>query len=1233
MPPYDHKSLVANRERGNKHDALCTTSNGSGCIHVLRTMRRFVVVLAALGVLAWCVASVQAVNSITYAIPEFRGVYQASAIPIDLTYQYDGSAPTLAYFFFFSQSSSKVTTMVLNATAVFTGGAGSYHNLVFTFDAAAPTDSPYIVSSYNPTAPGGILPDGDYDITMGVRFSGDSTVTNSSSTLFTIDGVTGTPLLISPTLGVNDVFTGTTVSAQFRVPELPDLDSLRLKLYGIGPSAGLFFNLSLSFGIVFPSTTYLVSFNINNPTASSTVSAISGTGSIVPEGRYKFEFEYQDASGNPPKNASYSPVTIDTYTQAPSLTGWVTNGLYGNPSTIAYTLPEAPFPGSVTIQFYDLARETVVKYMQMVNDMSVSYSWNRNTYASNPPVVAELVLSMGLTDGLYDISLGYSDAASNPKNESIAYNVRFDAVTQPPTILSVVQTIASTLVTVSFKLPEQPYGNTATIVFTHNTTPSKSRTIIASVTQPYTLGSTITARINATNGLQYSEIVSMTPSTTLLEGAYTVQIKYQDLVPNPESLSASIPFSVDYTTLPITSSLPATGYSYSTPFVISCNVPDTPLNGQVTLRFKRSGESDIVLVMSVPTAGGKTFLIHTADVESSANVVSSTSSTLPDDTYDALTFTYQDAIQNPVATSSTGSFTIDTVTQPCTILLPTTGSEIDPVFNITYKLGEQALGTSEGLVIQMVGADTYILELASAVKTGGVWHSFALDSSSPTSSFAVDSGSSFPLGGYTLVMRYYDAVGNDAVTCTVSALSMEAASANPQLISPASHSQHANTMLVKYKLRSNLTSEPDALQLVMTGTLGSYTLDFHPVAHTPIGVELQFQVNLLDLTTVANISSVTGGVLVAEDIYTVTLRADSLDFGVYGTDDSSNVLVDRTTLAPVVISPVPTLVAANAYTNLLHVVFELPETPLANRTQVVILNQAQPSETVVFDVEGAALYNFALLRVVDNTLQVDHSNKLWTLNTTATEFTWPVAVNVTIKYHDQYSNPLAEATVSGVLVTGNATVNTTVVVVGGGSGGGGGAGSGGGYDNDSRVMFASSMYDALSIALLLGGVFLYVCACLVDSWVLLLEVRYTRLGHRSGYTQILLNTARCAATYLVLYAVYDAHDEGKTGVAKRSGAAVWLLATAFVVLVGEMMLRISSKGVFVQAANIVTCVAFVALASFVVVAKAHGIILIGVVACVLAAAAAAPAMAEPRGIILAGAWVLLLVAAAANYHQ
>lgn len=1193
-----------------------------------RTVILFVIYCLAAGAL------VEAADSIAFTVPEFRGVYRTVEIPITLQYEYNGSPPLAAYFFYFNQITAKITTITLNTTAVFSESAGSSHELSFTYNGFDILSSPYFTGSSNASHPTGST---DFDLTIGVRFSASSsTITNSSSQLHTFDGETGIPTLVDPALGVNDVFTGHVLSAHFRVPELPDLSTLRLKLYGLGALSGHVYNLTLSFGLVFPSTTYLVSFDARNPTASSTVSAISGTGSTIPEGQYTFEFSYQDAVGNPAKSASYSPVKYDTYTQAPSLTGWVTNGLYGNPTTIAYTLPEAPYPGSVTIAFYDIARETIVKYMQMVDDLSVSYSWNRNIAAANPPVVAELVLSMGLTDGLYDISLGYSDAASNVKNESIAYNVRFDSVTQAPTLTSVVQTIASTLVTVSFKLPEQPHNNRVTIVFTHSTTPSKSRTIIANVTQPYTLGSTITARINATNGLQYSEIISMTPSTTLLEGSYTVQVSYQDLVPNPVALSSSLGFSVDYTTSPITYTLPATGYSYSSPFVITCNVPDTPLSGQVTLRFKRTGESDIVVVMSVPTSGSKTFQLNTADVASSANVVSTTSSTLPDDTYDSLTFTYQDSLQNPSATTTTGSFTIDTVTQPCTLLLPASGSEIDPVFNVTYKLGEQALGTAEGLVIQMVGADSYTLELASVVKTGGVWHTFLLDSSSPTSSFAVDSGSSFPLGGYTFILRYYDAVGNTPVTCLATGLSMEAASANPQLISPASNSQHANTMLIKYKLRSNLTTEPDALQLVLAGSTNTYTLDFHPIAHSPIGVELQFTVDLLDLTSVANLSSVAGGVLVAEDTYIVTMRADSLDFGVYGTDERINVLVDRTTLAPVITSPITTVIETHAYTDVLPVVFELPETPLANDTQVVLVNQQQPTQTLVFDVQGAALYNFALLRVTGNTLVVDHSNQVWTLNT-GTELTWPVYLNVSVQYRDQYANPVAVTTVSGVLMTGNATVNATLEVVVSGTGTGG-------YDSDSRVLFASSMYDALSISLLLSGVFAYICMCLVDSMFAQRGVKYHNLESDSvSPLQLMTGMVRTACTGLVLVALYRANDERETGVSDREEALPWLVSTGVVALVGEIVLplvqpggmsaeSVSSRTMYGTLAQACVFVAFVSMTAFTMVSKAPGVVFAGSVACAVALGSMATSAPEQRYTLMASAWVLLLITAAANYN-
>lgn len=1170
-----------------------------------------------------------ATNSITYTIPEFRGVYLASAVPVTLTYQYDGSPPTLSYFFFFSQSTSKITTMVLNSTAVFTGSAGSDHELSFTFDASAPTASPYIVSSYNPATGGSALPDGDYDITIGVRFSGSSTVSNSSSTLFTIDGVTGDPLLISPASGLNDVFTGFTVSAQFRVPELPLLSSLRLKLYGVGELTGHVYNLTLSFGIVFPSTTYLVSFDIRNPTASSTVSGISGTASTIPEGVYTFEFSYQDASGNAPKSVSYSPVTIDTYTEKPNLIGWVTNGVYGNPTTISYTLPEAPYTGSVTIAFYDLARATTVKYMQMVDNLSVSYSWNRNVAASNPPVVAELVLSAGLTDGLYDISLGYSDAASNPKNESIAYNVRFDSVTQAPTLVSVTWSPATQTVSCTYRIPEQANNNRITLTFTHNSISAHNRVFVVAVPQPYTVNTNVVAQVKVTDPLFYAEIISMTPETAIVEGAYTAQVSYQDSVPNPAALSASLGFGVDYTTQPITNSQPATGYTYTTPFVLAFTVPEAALNSRVTATFKRTGLDDIVVVLSVTSSGYKTFQLVTSNVPSSANVISSTSTTLPDDVYTSVQYSYQDTYANPLATTTTGTFTIDTVTQPCTILLPAADTQIDATFNVTFRLGEDAQGTAEGLQLQFVADEVYTLELATAVKSGGVWHTFAVSNENPTSSFAVASGDVVPLGGYTVILRYKDAVGNAAYTCSVAGVSIEASSANPQLISPATNSQYSDTMLIQYKLRSNLTNSSDALQLVFEGTQYSYALAFHPIAHSPIGVELQFVVDLLSLTTAPNISSVTGGNQVHEDVYTVTLCADSLDFGVVGKDDSSNVIVDRTTALPVVSSPITAVTAADGYDQIVPVVFELPELPLVNSTKVKIVDAANQAHSLVFDVVGSKQHCVALLTIAANQFAIEHSNCLWVLNAPATfVFAWPATLNFTVEYHDQYSNPLASTTITDVLVTGNVTANATSTT----------AVAGDVYASDSRVFFGKGRFNAVTTALLVGSMFVYVCASMITGMLVHVGDSYERLTDTQGagtekVLEVMTNGAKVLCHAAVLYVLYETHNEQSTGVDLDKAVLPWLIVTGVVALIGEAMLRTTMTAFQTTVFNSFVFVAFVSMAAFAMVGKAPGIVGIGVASCVAAACAVPRYFAESRPFLLSISWLGLLVVTAAHYNR
>lgn len=1191
-------------------------------LRVYRKMRVLLLVLLFSCVILGGTAS-DAANSIAFTVPVFRGVYIASAVPVTMQYEYTGpNPPPSAYLFFLWQSNGQVTTCPMNTTAVFTGSAGSSHELSFTFNAATPAaSSPYISAC-------SALPDGSYDISIGVRFDGSPTITNTSSQLFTIDGVTGIPTLVLPASGTN-VFTGHIVSAQFRVPELPSLSSLRLKLFGTGALAGHVYNLTLSFGVVFPSTTYLVSFDIRNPTASSTVSAISGTGSTIPEGVYTFEFSYQDASGNDRASASFSPVKIDTFTQAPSLTGWVSNGRYGNPTTVAFTLPEAPFSGSVIISFYDVARAAFVKYIQFYDDQSVSYSWNRNAQVwPTWPFQKELVLSAGLTDGLYNIELGYSDTASNPKNTSTAYNVLFDSVTVAPVAVSVTWTPATETITATFRLPEKPYNNRATVTFTHNSISGYNRVVVFAIPTSYTPNTNIARQIKVTAPYFYADVISISPNTTILEGSYTAQVSYQDLVLNPAAFSSSLAIGVDYTTLPITNSQPATGYTYTTPFVLAFTVPESPLNGRVTATFKRSGHADIVVVLSVTSSGAKTIQLTTSNIASSPSVVSTTSSTLPDGVYTMLQYSYQDVYANPVATTSTGTFTVDTVTQPCTILLPAADTEIDAIFNVTFKLGENAQGTTEGLQLQFVADLVYTLELATAVKAGGVWHSFSVNSENPTSSFAVASGDVVPLGGYTVILRYKDAVGNAAYTCSVAGVSIEAASASPQLISPPSNSQYSDTMLIRYKLRSNLTNSSDALQLVFEGSQHSYALAFHPIAHSPIGVELQFVVDLLSLTTAPNVSSVTGGNVLLEDVYTVTLCADSLDFGVVGKDDSINVRIDRTTLPPDVASPITTDETAEAYEDLVPLVFELPEAPYANSTRVTILDTASPSHSIVYAVTGSSRNCVALLRVIANVFSVVHTNCPMALQQVpAFTFAWPATLNVSVAYQDQYSNPVASTTVPHVVVTGNKTANGTAVVSVSGDDV---------YARDSRVFFGKGRFDVTTTALLVGGVFVYVCATMTAALLVYANGSYQRLLEQdAGSTkalEVVVNSAKVMCHVAVLYVLYETHEEDRTGIDHENAVLPWVVVTGTIALLGEAMLRTTMNSFQTTVFNSFVFVAFVSMAAFSMVGKGPGIVAIGAASCVAAAVAVPQYFAESRAFLLSMSWVGLLVITAANYN-
>jgi len=128
----------------------------------------------------------------------------------------------------------------------------------------------------------------------------------------------------------------------------------------------------------------------------------------------------------------------DTETESPTLTAPATSTSTIPPSmVVTYTLPEAPFSGSVTMNFNDGGSNNVT--LTMDNDQTVSFTLNLLNIGASTEVTSST--SNTIPDGTYTVTLAYQDALSNPAATAVSTSV---VITTPVASSSSSSSAAST---------------------------------------------------------------------------------------------------------------------------------------------------------------------------------------------------------------------------------------------------------------------------------------------------------------------------------------------------------------------------------------------------------------------------------------------------------------------------------------------------------------------------------------------------------------------------------------------------------------------------------------------------------------------------------------------------------------------------------------------------------------------------------------------------------------------
>jgi hypothetical protein len=161
---------------------------------------------------------------------------------------------------------------------------------------------------------------------------------------------------------------------------------------------------------------------------------------------------------------------------------------------------------------------------------------------------------------------------------------------------------------------------------------------------------------------------------------------------------------------------PTTGIASTNNFTFSYLLPEAPTPSSVHLTFTNLS-STVVADLTLSDLTSASFSLNLANIVPSANIASTTSSTVPDGNYN-IQLSYRDALGNPVTNSSTTAITVDSVT------IPLTNSNLPvPVFDtntlsiqLSYTLEEAPLPTSANLIFQSA-SDTITLTLNNSLST------------------------------------------------------------------------------------------------------------------------------------------------------------------------------------------------------------------------------------------------------------------------------------------------------------------------------------------------------------------------------------------------------------------------------------------------------------------------------------------------------------------------------------
>ncbi len=309
--------------------------------------------------------------------------------------------------------------------------------------------------------------------------------------------------------------------------------------------------------------------------------------------------------------------------------------------TLNYSISEAPITGTVNLVFSNMS---VTRTIHLNDSQTASFSINPklNLASTYPSHITSVDEGTNIPDGTYSVVLSYINGGGTVSSDTKT-GVIIKTSTNPATVYYPVSgTTYTNSIPIQFSLPDSATSNTRRLVFT------KTGLTITIYLKDTTLTS---FNLNPTSDPATNINVLSSSASSIPDGSYSVQFIYQDNYLNPVGTSTAITsVAIDNNTISPTLTSPATGTTYdNSPLPIQFTLPESALSGSRKLTFT-NGSGSIVLTLKDTTLTSFN-LDPTLDPTSNSNVQSATATSIPNGTY-TVSFTYQDALGNPVATST-----------------------------------------------------------------------------------------------------------------------------------------------------------------------------------------------------------------------------------------------------------------------------------------------------------------------------------------------------------------------------------------------------------------------------------------------------------------------------------------------------------------------------------------------------------------------------------------------------